>query len=84
MEDHTSWIQWGVEASWGAGLIVAGFLWRLSVKVNVMEAILQSRLQQFDTDTERRHSENLHTLRGVQMQLNSLAERIDKVKDRAP
>lgn len=77
---HWSNIEWVVAGILSAGIIVAGFVWRLSIKV----ALLEHMIDDNDKDEDRRHTENINLQRGVQMRLDSLSQRIDRVFGRPP
>lgn len=71
---HWSNVEWIVAGILSAGAAVTVFVWRLSVKV----ALLEHMVQKNDEDTQRRHEENIHLARGMQMRFDALAHRIDR------
>lgn len=71
-------IEWLIAAIWAAGSVVAGFVWRLQLRVAMLEHSFEER----EASTERRHQENMHVARGLQQQLVNLGERIDRLVDR--
>ena len=75
-----SWsnVQWLIGGVIGAGTLVAGWVYRLSLRV----ALLEHNFEERESNSERRHQENLHVARGLQQQLISLGERIDRLVDR--
>jgi hypothetical protein len=93
-----SWsnIEWALSAIWGCGFVVAAFVWRLAVRVKVLEVIVE----QMAKDREKLQ-EDLHGLREamgklqtavrhdmqniimpVQGAISDLGRRIDRVIDR--
>ena len=72
----SSWtnIEWLIAGIIGAGSAVAGFVYRLSIKVSMLEHMVQLN----DKDTNRRHEENLHIARGTQQRLDAISYRMDR------
>ncbi len=71
-------IEWFLGAAWAAGIVVSGFLWRLSVKV----ALLEQSSSERENSTERRHQENLHAWSDLRDQISRLTDRIDRMMDK--
>lgn len=71
-------VEWLLGGVIGCGAAVAGFVYRLSLRV----ALLEHNFAVREENDERRHQENLHVARGLQQQLVSLGERIDRLVDR--
>lgn len=75
---HWTNIEWLIAAIWTSGLLVAGWVWRLSLKVAMLEHSFEER----EANVERRHEENLNASRGLQQQITNLTERLDRLMDR--
>lgn len=71
---HWSNIEWVVAGVVASGIAIAGFVWRLSVKVALLEHMVRIN----DEDEERRHSENVNLTRGLQTRIDALSYRIDR------
>lgn len=80
VDDWIRWppLEWFVGAAWTAGLVVAAFLYRLSLRV----ALLENTVKERDTATERRHQENLTAWRELREEMSRLTARIDRLVDR--
>lgn len=70
-------VVWGLSAAWGGGIAVAGFLWRLQTRV----AVLEHGHEYNEDSTERRHKENLEAWRHLEVKIDNLTTRIDKIMD---
>lgn len=93
-----SWsnIEWALSAIWGCGFVVAAFVWRLAVRVKVLEVIveqmakdrekLQLELQGLRAGQEKLQSGVRHDMQNILMPIQSaisdLGRRIDRVIDR--
>lgn len=75
---HWTNIEWLIAAVWTAGLLVAGWVWRLSLKVAMLEHTLEER----EEHIERRHVENLRSNERLQGQIASLTSRLDRLMER--
>lgn len=78
-------IEWIIGALWTAGLAIAGFVWRQSGKIDMLESrlvVLEREAQLREKMDDARHKENVHILRGLQFGLQGLAARIDKIYER--
>jgi hypothetical protein len=82
---HWSNIEWLATALSSAGVFLAAFVWRLAIKVTLLEhrlrhneESLEMRLDIVGKDTQRRHEENTHLQRGMQMKIDGLSHRIDR------
>lgn len=71
---HWGNIEWAVAGIITAGMAVAGFVWRLSIKVMMLEHMIQKN----DEDTNKRHEENMHVIRGLRQEIFALTARIDR------
>jgi len=77
---HWSNIEWLIAGMMGAGILVAGFVWRLSIKVMMLEHMVVKN----DDDTDKRHEENMHQIRGLRQEIHALTVRIDRWIGRRP
>lgn len=79
------WADW-TNVEWVLGGVVATvvpigtFVWRLSIKVMLLEHMIKEN----DKDENQRHVENVNLQHGVQMRLDALSQRIDRVFGRPP
>lgn len=71
-------LEWAVTTAWGACVTIAGFLWRLQTRVEVLEHSHEYN----EESTERRHKENLEAWRHLEDKIERLTGRIDKIVDR--
>jgi hypothetical protein len=77
-QDFTaSWgfIEWAIGAAWTAGMVVAGFVWRLATRVEMLE---REQIIREKADDDR-HKENVHIMRGMQQQMHGMIIRIDDI-----
>jgi hypothetical protein len=74
---EASWgfIQWAVGAALTGCMTVAGFVWRLSNRVEMLEREQVLREKADDA----RHAENIHVMRGLQQQMSGIIIRIDQI-----
>jgi hypothetical protein len=77
---HWSNIEWLISGIIACGTAISVFVWRLSVKV----LLLEHKLEMTERDQSQRHAENVHLQRGVQMRIDGLASRIDRWFGRHP
>lgn len=61
-------VGWALTAAWTAGVATALFVWRLSLRITILEYSVKKN----DEDTERRHKENADLLRGMQNRIDAL------------
>ena len=78
----TDWsnVEWVIAGVVATVVPIAGFVWRLSIKM----ALLEYRISENDKDEDRRHEENVHLQRGLQQRMDSISYRIDRVLGRPP
>lgn len=72
---HWSNVEWIVAFIGAGGTAIFAFVWRLSIKVTLLEHMVEKN----DEDTQRRHEENVHLARGTQMRMDALTHRIDRM-----
>lgn len=78
-EPESFWAHWG-NVEWliagilAAGVTVAGFVWRLSLRV----MLLEEKTDKSDKHTSERHEENMHQIRGLRSEIHALTARIDR------
>lgn len=87
-EDHAgffqNWgmLQWIFSATWTVGGAIAGFVWKLSMRVDELSKRQDVHEQEAKIRSEadsRRHEENVHVLRGIQQQNTGMIVRIDDI-----
>lgn len=77
-QDFTaSWgfIEWAITAAWTLGMVVAGFVWRLATRVEMLEREQVAR----EKADDNRHKENVHVMRVLQQQMSGMIVRIDQI-----
>jgi hypothetical protein len=79
-----SWglVEWMVGAIWTAGLTVAGFVYKQSGKIDALEnriALLEREAEMREKADDNRHKENVHILRGLQIQIQGIVSRVDQI-----
>ena len=72
-----SWgtVEWWLGAAWICGVAVAGFMWRVALKVALLDqqiTTLENIVEKNDSDTERRHQENVHVIRNLTARIDGL------------
>ena len=78
-EPESFWSHWG-NVEWlivgviSAGGIVATFVWRLSIRV----LMLEEKAELNDQHTTQRHEENMHQIRSLRQEIHALTVRIDR------
>lgn len=79
IHDDVNWglTEWAVGAVWTAALTIAGFLWRLSSRVKILEDGVEMR----EENTERRHRENLAAWDRIDARVAQLTARLDGIVD---
>lgn len=80
-------IEWALGAAWVVGLAVAGFVWRLTVKIDDLASrteILEKEAEMRERADTQRHNDNIHLMRGIQQQLSGVIVRIDNIYNNMP
>jgi hypothetical protein len=67
-------LEWLIAGIMTIGAAVTAFVWRLSVKVMMLEHMVKKN----DEDTNERHRENMGQITGLRHEIHGLTARIDR------